>query len=124
MIVQGGDTFTDVGSGNPHLWIVASDRQKSNDIVLVNVSSKQTRGEPDPLILGPQDCPWIVAPSFLRPEYSYVVELIVLLGRITSAHIRPQKALTPTALARVRSHLAKSPHAPNSVRQVLRAQGF
>jgi len=106
-----------------HPWIIASDPEKADRVVLVNLSTKPC-GTPPECIIEPKEHGALSRPSYIRFNEARLRDLSKLEAALKKGLFQPSGNLSPEILKKVQAALLASPLTPREVKELLKKQGL
>ena len=127
MLSQGQAFFTpesqEAGVGR-HLWVVLSDPSKNSKVVIANLSTLRSTNSHLGCTVGNGEHGSLSRPSVLRCDQARLTEAADLEGLVRKRSLQYTAEANDSLVKKLQSSLCNSPHTPNEVKAVLRAQSL
>lgn len=127
MLSQGQAFFTpesqETGVGR-HLWVVLSDPSKHAKVVLANLSTLRSNNSHLGCTVGAGEHRSLSRPSVLRCDQARLAEATGLENLLTKRVVQATADADDSLVRKLQASLCKSPHTPNEVKELLRAQAL
>lgn len=106
-----------------HPWIIASDPEKAEGVVLVNFSTKPMGKGPE-CVVQPAEHKSLSRRSYLRCDLARLRPLVMLEEALKKGLFQESDNVSAELLKKLQQALLDSPLTAREVKELLRAQGF
>jgi hypothetical protein len=107
----------------PHLWIVISDDETSQEVVIVNFTTLQAISADKSCVVEPGEHPFVHHRTCVNYRDARVVPLVLLESGRKSGLLTPNSNVSQELLAKIRQGAANSRLTPMKVLAALESQG-